>query len=154
MGGGWRHTVAVTSRGAYAWGWNKFGQLGIGTADENPCVPHKLASFAHSDDPIEHITAGWKHTMFVTATGAVFATGRGNNGQLCMPVKADLCAPCAHALSSWDLHLCVSGSRRAYLLLPSDAKQMTKHEPMQDTTSRQLPSCTCSCHAPCNQNFV
>lgn len=92
MCGGWRHTVAVTSHGVYAWGWNKFGQLGIGTVDENPCVPHKLEVFAQSDDPIEHIAAGWKHTMFVTATGAVFATGRGNNGQLCMPVKADLCA--------------------------------------------------------------
>lgn len=93
--GGWRHTVAVTEHGVFAWGWNKFGQLGLGTVDENPSTPHKLAPFAGAGDPIEHITAGWKHTMFVTATGAVFATGRGNNGQLCMPVKADLCAPMA-----------------------------------------------------------
>lgn len=29
--GGWRHTMAVTREGKlYAWGWNRFGQLGLG----------------------------------------------------------------------------------------------------------------------------
>ncbi|CAL5404094.1 unnamed protein product [Camellia sinensis] len=31
ISGGWRHTMALTSDGKlYGWGWNKFGQVGVG----------------------------------------------------------------------------------------------------------------------------
>ena len=35
IAGGWRHTVACDAEGQlWAWGWNKFGQLGVGSVDD------------------------------------------------------------------------------------------------------------------------
>ncbi|KAG2572220.1 hypothetical protein PVAP13_7KG160600 [Panicum virgatum] len=39
ISGGWRHTMALTSEGKlYGWGWNKFGQVGVGNNDDH-CSP-------------------------------------------------------------------------------------------------------------------
>ncbi|KAI3841916.1 hypothetical protein MKW92_030203 [Papaver armeniacum] len=39
ISGGWRHTMALTSDGKlYGWGWNKFGQVGVGDNVDH-CVP-------------------------------------------------------------------------------------------------------------------
>ena len=89
--GGWRHTVAATTSGVYAWGWNKFGQLGIGRA-EDPCTPVRVDALSGPDAEMARISCGWKHTLLVSTSGAFYATGRGTNGQLGMPVTTDMCA--------------------------------------------------------------
>ncbi|EEF39472.1 ultraviolet-B receptor UVR8 [Ricinus communis] len=80
ISGGWRHTMAVTSDGKlYGWGWNKFGQVGVGdNVDRSSPVQVKL--------PLEQkvilISCGWRHTLAVTERQNVFSWGRGTNGQL------------------------------------------------------------------------
>ena len=92
--GGWRHTVAATASGVWAWGWNKFGQLGLGrTADV--CTPTAVEALSGEGARMELVSCGWKHTLLVTEAGEFYAMGRGTNGQLGVPVPSDQCAPTA-----------------------------------------------------------
>ncbi|CAB4277910.1 unnamed protein product [Prunus armeniaca] len=78
--GGWRHTMALTSDGKlYGWGWNKFGQVGVGDNIDH-CSPVQV-KFPH-DQKVVQITCGWRHTLAVTERQNVFSWGRGTNGQL------------------------------------------------------------------------
>ncbi|KAK9903587.1 hypothetical protein WJX75_009396 [Coccomyxa subellipsoidea] len=80
ISGGWRHTSVADDTGMlYSWGWNKFGQLGIGSnADSN--APVLVLGFGTS--PVKLLSCGWRHTFAVTEAGDVFSWGRGVNGQL------------------------------------------------------------------------
>ncbi|PQQ02675.1 ultraviolet-B receptor UVR8 [Prunus yedoensis var. nudiflora] len=78
--GGWRHTMALTSDGKlYGWGWNKFGQVGVGDNIDH-CSPVQV-KFPHEQKVVQ-ITCGWRHTLAVTERQNVFSWGRGTNGQL------------------------------------------------------------------------
>jgi hypothetical protein len=96
--GGWRHSVAATAGALYVWGWNKFGQLGIGETDD-VCVPMKLAALSGPGTQIKHLACGWKHTLAVTTKGDFYAMGRGTNGQLGVDVSSDVYAPAPSTLS-------------------------------------------------------
>ncbi|PWA92826.1 regulator of chromosome condensation (RCC1) family protein [Artemisia annua] len=42
ISGGWRHSMALTSDGKlYGWGWNKFGQIGVGD-NQDHCFPMEV----------------------------------------------------------------------------------------------------------------
>lgn len=98
VNGGWRHTAAVTSEGhLYTWGWNRFGQLGLGHLDD-VCEPSEVTSFSRADAAIALVTCGWRHTIAVTADGAVYSWGRGVNGQLGHGANLDVYAPPLAAL--------------------------------------------------------
>ncbi|GFH12745.1 UV-resistance 8 protein, partial [Haematococcus lacustris] len=89
--GGWRHTLATDSSGSlWGWGWNKFGQLGLGdTVDRNtPCL---VASLDGSG--ISLLASGWRHSLAVTQAGAVYSWGRGVNGQLGLREEEDRYQP-------------------------------------------------------------
>lgn len=94
--GGWRHTAATTASNFYAWGWNKWGQLGIGHKEE-ACVPTEVAGL---QEPISHIACGWRHTLAVTATGNLLSWGRNCNGQLGAGTLEDKCVPICSSLST------------------------------------------------------
>ncbi|KDP29458.1 hypothetical protein JCGZ_19287 [Jatropha curcas] len=80
VSGGWRHTMAVTSDGKlYGWGWNKFGQIGVGDNVDH-CSP-VIVKFPH-DQKVIKISCGWRHTLAVTERQNVFSWGRGTSGQL------------------------------------------------------------------------
>lgn len=80
ISGGWRHTMALTSDGKlYGWGWNKFGQVGVGDNVDH-CSPVQV-KFPH-EQKVVHISCGWRHTLAVTERQNVFSWGRGTNGQL------------------------------------------------------------------------
>ncbi|CAG7871526.1 unnamed protein product [Brassica rapa] len=96
ISGGWRHTMALTSDGKlYGWGWNKFGQVGVGD-NLDQCSPLQVwfpddqACFLSYNDPLQdfsqmslvQVSCGWRHTLAVTEGNNVFAWGRGTNGQL------------------------------------------------------------------------
>ncbi|XP_022841811.1 ultraviolet-B receptor UVR8-like [Olea europaea var. sylvestris] len=80
ISGGWRHTMALTTDGElYGWGWNKFGQLGVGdNSDHCSPIPVKFPD----DQKVVHVSCGWRHTLAVTDRHNVFSWGRGTNGQL------------------------------------------------------------------------
>ncbi|EOA13376.1 hypothetical protein CARUB_v10026414mg [Capsella rubella] len=80
ISGGWRHTMALTSDGKlYGWGWNKFGQVGVGN-NLDQCSPVQVRF--PDDQKVIQVSCGWRHTLAVTERNNVFAWGRGTNGQL------------------------------------------------------------------------
>lgn len=80
ISGGWRHTMALTSDGKlYGWGWNKFGQVGVGDNVDH-CSPMQV-KFPH-EQKVALISCGWRHTLAVTERQNIFSWGRGTNGQL------------------------------------------------------------------------
>ncbi|KAB2604535.1 ultraviolet-B receptor UVR8 [Pyrus ussuriensis x Pyrus communis] len=73
--GGWGHTMALTSDGIlYGWGWNKFGQVGVGDNIDH-CSPVQV-KFPH-----EQFKYLWIETP-VSERQNVFSWGRATNGQL------------------------------------------------------------------------
>ncbi|KAJ7957057.1 ultraviolet-B receptor UVR8-like [Quillaja saponaria] len=80
ISGGWRHTMALTSDGKlYGWGWNKFGQVGVGDNVDH-CSPVQV--MFPNEQKVVQISCGWRHTLAVTEKQNVYSWGRGTNGQL------------------------------------------------------------------------
>lgn len=74
------HTTIVCSSGAvYTCGGGQWGQLGLGTTDD-VSVPRVVAGMA--EHRCVQAAAGAQHTVFLAATGAVFACGRPTMGRL------------------------------------------------------------------------
>jgi alpha-tubulin suppressor-like RCC1 family protein len=70
---GREHTVALTAAGtAYAWGGNWDGQLGDGTTTESSTP---VAVTMPAGQSFAAISAGWEHTVALTATEAAYAWG-------------------------------------------------------------------------------
>uniref|UniRef100_J3LDS2 RCC1-like domain-containing protein n=1 Tax=Oryza brachyantha TaxID=4533 RepID=J3LDS2_ORYBR len=80
ISGGWRHTMALAADGKlYGWGWNKFGQVGVGD-NEDHCSPVHV-NFPNGQKIVQ-VACGWRHTLALTETKNVFSWGRGTSGQL------------------------------------------------------------------------
>ncbi|MED6220789.1 Ultraviolet-B receptor uvr8 [Stylosanthes scabra] len=80
VSGGWRHSMALTTSGIlFGWGWNKFGQVGVGD-NADRCSPVKVKF--PEDQKVIQISCGWRHTIAVTEKQNVYSWGRGTNGQL------------------------------------------------------------------------
>nr|XP_027077442.1 ultraviolet-B receptor UVR8-like isoform X1 [Coffea arabica] len=91
ISGGWRHTMAMTADGKlYGWGWNKFGQVGVGDNIDH-CSPVQVRF--PLDQKVVQISCGWRHTLAVTERQNVFSWGRGTNGQLGHGESADCNVP-------------------------------------------------------------
>ncbi|KAL3528160.1 hypothetical protein ACH5RR_012816 [Cinchona calisaya] len=91
ISGGWRHTMALTADGKlYGWGWNKFGQVGVGDNIDH-CSPVQVRF--PLDQKVVQISCGWRHTLAVTERQNVFSWGRGTNGQLGHGESADRNVP-------------------------------------------------------------
>ena len=74
------HCVAVTSTGElWAWGDGEEGQLGHGDTQDQ-LVPRRVEGLAA--ERVMHAAAGSNHTLVVTSTGALWAWGEGEDGQL------------------------------------------------------------------------
>ncbi|CAA6660402.1 unnamed protein product [Spirodela intermedia] len=80
ISGGWRHSMALTSDGElYGWGWNKFGQVGVGDNVDH-CSPVQVKF--PEEQKVAQISCGWRHTLAVTERKNIFSWGRGTSGQL------------------------------------------------------------------------
>ena len=87
---GWRHSLAIGTDGyAYAWGYNKNGQLGNGktsSTNANP-VPVHVRDPANPDDESKglqatQVSAGYSHSLAVGNDGYAYAWGFDYCGQL------------------------------------------------------------------------
>ncbi len=82
MSVGSNHTCGLTAAGqAYCWGWNYFGQLGIGRTSEfmgGEPAPVAVATALR----FRTISAGDGHTCALTVAGQAYCWGRDSNGQL------------------------------------------------------------------------
>ncbi|CAM9646328.1 unnamed protein product [Phaeothamnion confervicola] len=79
---GWGHSVAATERGSvFAWGCGGRGRLGLGSHADAP-YPQQVRALAAAPLAVVDVAAGYAHTLFLTASGAVFACGDDRYGQV------------------------------------------------------------------------
>ncbi|XP_020204704.1 ultraviolet-B receptor UVR8 isoform X1 [Cajanus cajan] len=91
VSGGWRHSMVLTSSGQLlGWGWNKFGQIGVGN-NLDYCSPVQV-NFPR-DQKVRQISCGWRHTIAITERDNVYSWGRGANGQLGNGITIDRNVP-------------------------------------------------------------
>ncbi|MBK8475468.1 MAG: hypothetical protein IPL39_03940 [Opitutaceae bacterium] len=78
------HTLALSAEGrVYAWGTNKYGQLGDGSSTPSSNVPVAVvASGVLAGKHIVAIAAGAEHSLALSSDGQLFAWGRNTYGQL------------------------------------------------------------------------
>ena len=77
-GGG--HSLALTAGGAvWSWGEGNFGCLGHGDEQDQP-LPKKIEAFA--GQRVVAVSAGEYHSLAITADGAVFTWGKGEDASL------------------------------------------------------------------------
>ncbi len=70
--------MAITSSGAvWAWGYNNYGQLGIGSTNDS-FVPVQVSSLGNA----AVIAAGAYHSVAATSAGVVWDWGNNQFGQL------------------------------------------------------------------------
>jgi alpha-tubulin suppressor-like RCC1 family protein/phosphodiesterase/alkaline phosphatase D-like protein len=82
---GANHSLAVTSSGQlYAFGLNRFGQLGSTTRNgtEKPNPTPALVTLPGATGPVVRVAAGVQHSLAVTSTGQLYSFGENNLGQL------------------------------------------------------------------------
>ena len=78
---GMYHSCALTASGQlYTWGNNSKGQLGLGRNSDMVFSPSLVESL--TGVPVAGVTCGGNHTLVVTRSGAVYAWGSNNHGQL------------------------------------------------------------------------
>jgi alpha-tubulin suppressor-like RCC1 family protein len=83
----------------FAWGYNGYGQLGLGDCLNRraPCVVDGLWAM-----PVAALAAGDSHSAALTANGFLFTWGLNDKGQLGLPKKAEVAAQArAHATPSF-----------------------------------------------------
>jgi alpha-tubulin suppressor-like RCC1 family protein len=91
LSGGGLHTCGLTSGGlAYCWGYNRYGQLGIGEPDT---LPHAAPVPVAGGRSFASLTAGAYHTCGVTSAGEAFCWGRNLHGRLGDSTATDAGAP-------------------------------------------------------------
>ena len=86
MSCGSQHTAVITATGtAYCWGEGEWGALGNSRADDcyAPCQVSNLR-----ERFIARVSAGARHTGFVSDTGECFMAGSNDSGQLGLGSKS------------------------------------------------------------------
>ena len=74
------HNLALTADGAvWNWGYGVWGRLGHGD-QQDQLLPKKVEVFA--GQRVVAVSAGERHSLALTADGAVWGWGAGGNGQL------------------------------------------------------------------------
>ena len=74
------HSIALTADGAvWSWGYGGHGLLGHGD-EQRQLLPKKIEAFA--GQRVNAVSAGLYHSFAITADGAVFTWGEGEDGCL------------------------------------------------------------------------
>jgi alpha-tubulin suppressor-like RCC1 family protein len=111
--------LALTRNGdVYAWGYNEFGVIGIGSDIKFQLIPIKLSGF--SGKKVILISSGFEHSLALTLEGHVFSWGRNESGQLGISKSVDFInAPKLIKLPKVSIRKISCGSSHS-LLLSSD----------------------------------
>jgi tRNA A-37 threonylcarbamoyl transferase component Bud32 len=76
---GYNHSMALSENGCvYSWGYNKYGQLGIGNR-KNSNTPKQIEM---KDIIIDKILCGKNHSLLLTNNGVIYAFGHNFYGQI------------------------------------------------------------------------
>jgi len=85
---GWSHSCAVDDRSdLYCWGYNLYGQLGLGTYSIRQLVPTKVT------DDVVQVSAGGDSTLLVDGNDNIMSMGDNQYGQLGLGDKTNRNTP-------------------------------------------------------------
>jgi alpha-tubulin suppressor-like RCC1 family protein len=118
------HTLAVKeNNNLWAWGYNVYGQLGIGdTNDRN--TPTQIGSdsdwCAVSGTNLSTIAAGDNHTIAIKINGTLWTWGRNNNGQLGLGDYTDRITP-TQITTNTDWSIIAAGAEHTLAIKTSPA---------------------------------
>ncbi|XP_031777146.1 uncharacterized protein LOC100677930 isoform X2 [Nasonia vitripennis] len=119
---GQHHSAAITADGRlFTWGWGVHGQLGHGNteAKRQPCLVTALLGVV-----VRHVSAGYAHTVALSADGLVYAfgcnlfgqLGVGNDGKCTSPMRVSLLPERITLISTKYFHnLATSCTNRLYI---------------------------------------
>ncbi|KAG5412303.1 hypothetical protein IGI04_008622 [Brassica rapa subsp. trilocularis] len=117
---GAEHTAAVTEDGdLYGWGWGRYGNLGLGDRNDR-LVPERVTSAG--GEKMSMVACGWRHTISVSYSGALYTYGWSKYGQLGHGDLEDHLVP--HKLEALGNSVIsqISGGWRHTMALTSDGK--------------------------------
>eukprot|EP01122_Echinamoeba_exundans_P000373 TRINITY_DN10331_c0_g1_i1.p1 TRINITY_DN10331_c0_g1~~TRINITY_DN10331_c0_g1_i1.p1 ORF type:complete len:996 (-),score=143.11 TRINITY_DN10331_c0_g1_i1:1-2583(-) len=81
--GGYNYSLALTANGElYSWGYNNFGQLGLGHTNQHAAVPSHVSYFSTHGIKIKEIATGGNHVLLLTEDHRVYCWGYNKYGQL------------------------------------------------------------------------
>jgi len=87
---GSEHLLAVTSTGhLFGWGFNQYGQLGLGHKYENVVQPSRVEG-ALRDKRVVYAATSYSHSLALTSDGMVYGFGLNTRGQLGIGSTADI----------------------------------------------------------------
>jgi alpha-tubulin suppressor-like RCC1 family protein len=87
------HSIALTySNEIYSWGFNYFGQLGLGQ-NISQSTPQKLG-FPFQGEKVKEIVGGKSHTIALTHLNEVYVWGNNSKGQLGLDHNIRQYTPC------------------------------------------------------------
>jgi alpha-tubulin suppressor-like RCC1 family protein len=90
---GEEHSIAMTAEGGlYAWGKGRAMGHG-GDGDTQFVAPTKVTGGGIGEAAVVQVAAASRHTMALTASGELYAWGKGNHGQLGHGGKENLAVP-------------------------------------------------------------
>jgi len=91
---GLAHTAAVSDQyTVYAWGWDQYGQLGLGSFSFGNVKmrPNEVKALSH--EPFFKVACGGSYTFGLTKQGSLYSFGWGKDGQLGLGWRTDRSNP-------------------------------------------------------------
>jgi hypothetical protein len=74
--GGYNYSLALTASGElYSWGYNNFGQLGLGHTNQHASAPNHVSFFSTHGIKIKEIATGGNHVLLLTEDHRVYCWG-------------------------------------------------------------------------------
>jgi YD repeat-containing protein len=120
-GGGFFSLALMPDHTLKAWGANELGELGDGTYTDRP-APVNVNNVLSN---VVQVSAGWKHAVALTSTGAVWTWGDNTYGQLGNGVTSTTGMNIPFQVPGLSNVLAVSGGDRFTAILKSDGTVWT-----------------------------
>eukprot|EP00301_Raphidiophrys_heterophryoidea_P003300 c11495_g1_i1.p1 GENE.c11495_g1_i1~~c11495_g1_i1.p1 ORF type:complete len:774 (-),score=191.27 c11495_g1_i1:155-2476(-) len=98
--GQWSTIILTTTNDIYSWGYNAFGQLGLGDKIAR-LVPEKMSSTVLGGATISKVSCGWFISGFLSSAGTVWMAGKGSLGEIGNGLTADASTPTQVTFSSF-----------------------------------------------------
>lgn len=74
--GGYNYSLTLTANGElYSWGYNNFGQLGLGHTSQHASTPQLVSFFSSNRIRIKEIATGGNHVLLLTQDNRVYCWG-------------------------------------------------------------------------------